>query len=90
MFKSKIDMLVGKNAKLLVAQRRIEDRKNKKNQTMEARINWLTQCTYRNNEISGAKIKELKRKIQKNMGLIENEKKYYNELTHEDIGGENE
>ena len=77
---NKIDRLVKKQEKLIVARQNVKERVNYKNQVLGNRRDKLENQMVVNKKIADNKVEELTRQIEKTIKLIEAEKEYHSNI----------
>ena len=80
MFKNKIDRLVNKQEKLIVARQNTKERVNYKNQILGNKRDKIENQMVVNKKIADNKVEELTRRIEKIIKLIEAEKEYHGNI----------
>jgi hypothetical protein len=80
MFGNKIDRLVKKQERLIVARQNTKERVNYKNQVLDNKRNKIENKIVVNKKVADNKVEELTRQIEKVIKLIEAEKEYHNNI----------
>jgi hypothetical protein len=80
LFKNKIDRLIKKQEKMIVAKQNVKENVNYKNQILGNKRDKIENQILVNRKRADDKIEELERKIAKNIKLVEAEKEYHNNI----------